>query len=972
MHCIDAVSVSESSACDLDSCIPKNIVLSQSLKILNQNIRSISKNMPGLHTILARTKVNWDIITLTECWLRNSPKIPELTGYDCFATSKNHTQNEGVVVFVRKELKATVEEPTFSDANCILTKIDCKTVLISIYRPPGYKDITNFINSLDTLLANVSSYTNIIITGDININIHEHSHDTNKHTYLNLLASHGLLTAHTLPTRLSACLDHVLLKTQFPAVTHIAHSALTDHETVLLFLAKRATGKVLRKTVVKIDYVQLDADLEILDFSPVYNTQDVNKAAEIMTNLIINAVESNSNKVRVPNRKVIIKPWITPGLLRCMRHRDNLHKQLKKAPTNEILKLTFTRYRNYCNGLLRKIKSDYEKSQLFNAGKNIKQIWTVINDITNRTKKEDYVSNLLTLSNTPEASVNKINQYFAGVGKGLAEKITTAVETIEPTTTQSNCSQSMGMLPTDEDEITQLLTSLRDNCAVGYDGISSNLLKKHRAIVVPPLTYICNLALATGKFPNTFKKAIIHPIYKAGDRSRVSNYRPIAVLSSMSKILERILNKRLTKYLEENQLLSPSQYGFRSGKSTSDAVHDLTNHVVINLDAGQKVLGIFLDLAKAFDTISIPTLIKKMERMGIRGLQLKIFEDYLTERTQRVKVGEFLSDECTLTYGTPQGSVLGPTLFLIYINDLCMLSLPRGKIVAFADDTALLFSAGTWREVYTYAQSGFNMVSNWLKTNILTLNSDKTNFVNFRLKTEDKKRFPIPHSIVAHYCTTTSANFCTCASLANAEKIKYLGVIIDSNLRFQEHIHTLSSRLRKLIYIFKTLRHVADVNLLKTVYFALVQSLLTYCITSWGGASKTIMIELERAQRAVLKVSYFKSYRYPSSQLYKESKVLTVRQLFILNTLLKQHSLLTYCPSLTLQKRRYNPVGHRPRLSKMFSKHFFCHLGGFLYNRVNSSHEIYNLTKSACKKKLSIWLQDLNYDDTEKLLISPA
>ncbi|CAB3247271.1 unnamed protein product [Arctia plantaginis] len=150
------------------------------------------------------------------------------------------------------------------------------------------------------------------------------------------------------------------------------------------------------------------------------------------------------------------------------------------------------------------------------------------------------------------------------------------------------------------------------------------------------------------------------------------------------------MNNRLITYLEGNQLLSSIQFGFRAGKSTSDAVHELTDYIVTEMDGGQKVLGIFLDIAKAFDTVSVPNLMSKMESLGIRGVPLDLFKDYLSERTQRVRIGDYLSDERVLTYGTPQGSVIGPTLFLIYVNDIGMLTLPKGRAVMFADDTALV------------------------------------------------------------------------------------------------------------------------------------------------------------------------------------------------------------------------------------------------------------------------------------------
>ncbi|CAB3235085.1 unnamed protein product [Arctia plantaginis] len=924
--------------------------------------------MPGFITTLARTNIDWDILVLTECWLPNTHNIPDLPGYNYFFTTSNLTQNEGVVVYVHKNLQCTVVEPPFLDANCLQVTINNNTSLLALYRPPGYRDATNFLASLNDILTRIDHFSDIVVAGDININIHEQCQDLVKHNYLNLLASHGLLPAHSLPTRQNACLDHIILKTRKPATTLVANSSLTDHDTVLLYLSTRISKIKTKKFVNRINYEQLDADFKRLDFSEVYKMLDPNDAAEIMINLIKNTIDLNSKIVKIPNRKQTIKPWITPGLLRCIRHRDKLNKKSKLAPNNDIIKLTFKRYKNYCNKLLKTIKMDYEKKQVEKAGNDTKQVWSVINNMTGRSKGKVNVSTrLLTTLTSPEASINFVNDYFSNIGKHLAEKNMTAQSGPAKPITANNSPHSMVLLPADEGEVARILRSLRDGCSTGVDGISSGILKKHELAVVSPLTYICNLVLSTGKFPKAFKKAIIHPIFKGGDGSRVNNYRPIAVLPVLSKIIERIMNNRLITYLEGNQLLSSIQFGFRAGKSTSDAVHELTDYIVTEMDGGQKVLGIFLDIAKAFDTVSVPNLMSKLESLGIRGVPLDLFKDYLSERTQRVRIGDYLSDERVLTYGTPQGSVIGPTLFLIYVNDIGMLTLPKGRAVMFADDTALVFSGNTWSEVYERAQSGFNIVSKWLRSNLLTLNNDKTHYITFSLKGNPSTSKAPPYTILAHTCPEPHRGQCPCTPLHKAHTVKYLGVIIDKNLGFHEHIDALNSRLRKLMYIFKTIRCVLDTQRLKAVYFALVQSVLTYCITIWGGAPKIRLIDLERTQRAILKVALCKPYRFPTALLYREAEVLTVRQLFILYTLLKQHSLLVYNQTPSSVKRRFNPV-QRLKLLTKHSKRFFCHMGGFLYNKVNRVVPIFHLTKAMSKRTLTNYLKGLNYDDTEAML----
>ena len=263
---------------------------------------------------------------------------------------------------------------------------------------------------------------------------------------------------------------------------------------------------------------------------------------------------------------------------------------------------------------------------------------------------------------------------------------------------------SFVLYETSVEEVDGIVLGLKSDCSAGWDGISSKVLKCARPVLVPVIVNLFNRCIVSGVFPKALKRSIVVPIYKGGQRDCVNNYRPISILPVLSKVLEKVINKRLTHYLEGRKLLSESQYGFRSGKSTNDALHDLTDFVVNKLDSKLKCLSVFIDLAKAFDTVSLPKLLGKLENcFGIRGAPLLLFKDYLSNRTQSVKINDMLNSEKPIACGVPQGSILGPTLFLTYINELCDLALPNCKITSYADDTALTFYGPSWREVYKLA-----------------------------------------------------------------------------------------------------------------------------------------------------------------------------------------------------------------------------------------------------------------------------
>ncbi|CAK1600921.1 unnamed protein product [Parnassius mnemosyne] len=932
---------------------------------MHQNIRSITRNMDELKVLIHRTALEWDLILLTECWLPSTHYIPIMDGYNYCKTLNNATQNEGVVVYFKKSLNITWQELSISDCNSIFLKICKDTIVIVIYRPPGFKDPTNFIESLSNMLDQYSHYKNIIIIGDINIDIVIHSKDSYASYYLNSLASKGMLPAHTFPTHGKTCLDHVVLKTKLQSTCYVAETSITDHDTLIfLFEANFSTRSLPPKIRERINYDKLDSYLSTLDFKSIYSMVDVDLAATFLMESLSNALKINTKTTKVSNRKIIKKPWITPGILRCLRNRDKLHQKCKKYPDDDVIITTYKRYRNYCNELLKKLKKEYEKSELTAAVKiSNKKLWDTIKIVTNMNKQNNKADKLLNKSD-PITSVNYVNSFFINMGKSLAEKhhINNNTSSIFPINTYQH---SIVLLDTDEHEIETIILNMKTNCSVGRDNISTFFLKRYRNLLVPPITYICNLSLKTGKFPNCFKLAEIHPIYKSGDAGCVNNYRPISILPTVSKILEKVINKRLTNYLEKHNLLSHCQYGFRPKRSTQDAVHELTDFIVTNLDSKKKVVAIFLDLAKAFDTVSVPLLLNRLEDLGIRNTQLKLFSNYLTGRYQRVRIGGCCSDDLPVSYGVPQGSVLGPTLFLTYINSLCNVKIHNGRIIAFADDMALLFQADTWSEVFNFAQNGFDLVNKWLKEYKLTLNVDKTKYIAFTTKNINVPELEYFH-ITAHCCSQIDSS-CSCPTLSRTDCIKYLGVMIDNTLSFHFHIGLLSTRIRKLIYIFKNLRRVADHNVIKMVYFALCQSLLIYCITIWGGAPKTTMLQLERAQRAVLKVSYSLPFLFPTTDLYQQCSVLSVRKLFILHTALLQHSMIQYESSNNDKRRKY-VVCPSKCLKTQFSHRFFCFLGGYLYKKLNKRLLIYSLTKHACKQTLQKWLLNIDYKAAENLL----
>lgn len=965
---IDELSVSTTYTCAPEETLPIVKCPKNFTKILTQNIRSVNRNFLNLQTLLHRIPFDCDLIVLTECWLTCSGNstIPVLDNYHAFMTTKHINQSDGVVVYSRSDLDVVCEEPDFyQSASGLIIKINLDLAVICIYRSPSIDNINNFLTALNNILPSLSRFKSVVITGDMNVDIKPSTSDMRSHEYQNCLAFHGYLPAHTLPTRDGNCLDHTFLKTISPTHTFVLSSTITDHSSTLLCIQEKCLRRVANSFKTNIDYEGLDKSMLKLDFTSIYSIKDANMATDKLLNLMTVSISENTTVKKVSSNKRILKPWITSGLLRCIRNRDALHKKVKKFPRNEVLKITYLRYRNFCIRILRKAKRIYDTEELKKASKNPKALWDTIKRVTNTTKTKNTSSQLLTLSSSPIESCNKINSYFVSIGEKLANDIIHASSMQPLTVTQSTSditsSSSFVLDSTDVDEIKTVINSLRSDAATGWDGISPYILKRYATSLAPILCHIFNLCFETAVFPSSLKKAIIHPVFKGGDGTLPNNYRPIAVLTALSKVLERLINKRLVSYLEHNKLLSSQQFGFRKNKSTCDAVQELTSNIVQNLNINKKVLTIFLDLAKAFDTVPVRSLLLKLEKMGVRGSQLELFQNYLTNRSQIIQINHHSSNELPIYYGVPQGSILGPTLFLVFINDLCNLNIPNAKITSFADDTAITFVANTWAELEDKAQLGFDVALNWLHTHTLTLNTSKTKFITYSINPATQPNTPI--SLKAHKCKLQTQVSCHCTPISPTDEIKYLGIIIDRNLKFKSHINVLTGRVRKLIYVFKTLRNIANPITIRTVYFALCLSIITYCIPCWGGAAKTLLKPLEVAHRAILKVATFRPLLYPTNQLYRNCNVLNVRQHFILQSILLQHRITPY---IQITKRRKDKICTIPKTHFSFTKRFFYYLGPSLYNTINKKIPIYKLSHYNCKKAVRTFLQNKTYDETEK------
>ena len=382
----------------------------------------------------------------------------------------------------------------------------------------------------------------------------------------------------------------------------------------------------------------------------------------------------------------------------------------------------------------------------------------------------------------------------------------------------NNYNNTLFFLPTSSFEIQEEINNSKLKYSNDCSDINMFLIKKISIEISPILSYLFNRVFSEGVFPNILKIAKVIPLFKKSDKSKPENYRPISLLPQFSKILEQLIKNRLLKFLDKFNIISKCQYGFRNKISTADALVDVIETVCQKLENLNKCAILSIDLRKAFDTLNHDTLFKKLYVYGIRGISLDLLKSYLSNRMQYVFNKDIKSNLKNIKCGVPQGSVLGPILFLLYINDLPNIS-SIFKPILFADDTTLIFSDTSISKLENKMQCGIDQLYVWLNINKLSLNIDKTNILLFNIRNINdnvKLKLKIDNK-----------------EIRNVEMIKFLGIIIDNKLDWNRQIHYVCTKLSRSIAILNKVKLKLNSKALVLLYNSFFDSHLYYCAHIW-------------------------------------------------------------------------------------------------------------------------------------------
>ena len=787
---------------------------------------------------------DFDILCFTETHLSDNVLNSDLCvgGFQPTPFRKDvSAHSSGLLIYVSEGLLAerlTDLETNLNESLWIEIKHKGESYLLcDIYRPPNSP--INFWQRLNITIERASEISkNIIIVGDLNEDQLNHRY----HNLKDIIMLNNLVNIINVPTRVTntsqTLLDPIVLsetiKVLDSGIVNVP-ADISDHSATYVFLPFSYNHSTAFKRVVwqykKGDFCKFNRLISSTDWEFLKN-DSLDNACENFTSVFINLA-----KECIPCKEVTIrpndKPWYDSEIRTASRKRDRLRNKAAKSGTTQDWQ-NYKKIRNKVNNLKNHAKeqffSNIESTIIEAKNTNPKQYWKLVKYFIKSNKGAEVIPPLKTVSESGEdiysfsdlEKANTLNDYFQSISN--INEANTELPNFFPRT-----ANSLDSIHIEESEITDIIRALEVNKACGHDLVSHKMLKMTCETITKPLHILINRSLAECTFPSLWKKAVVMPLFKKGSSDTPSNYRPISLISTVGKLMERVVYKHLYNFFHSNNLIYKLQSGFLSGHSSVFQLIDIYNQMCQSFDSKQYTCMVFCDISKAFDRVWHTGLLFKLEQNGIKGDLLKWISNYLSERSQRVFVGSSISDSKMLSAGVPQGSVLGPLLFLIYVNDIVehLVSISR----LFADDTSLSFTSSNINDIEGILNHDLRIITAWAKQWLVDFNPNKTEAILFSINNVNNPNL---------YFDQVPVTF--------VDEHKHLGLTFSRDGKWHAHINNILTSASKMLGVMRSLKFKLNRKTLNQLYFSYLRPLVEYASVVWDGCTMYEKEQLERFQ----------------------------------------------------------------------------------------------------------------------------
>jgi hypothetical protein len=861
----------------------KNITFS----LMHLNARSLIGNFDKFKLLLSHLQGPLSVIGVTETWLNDltSDQV-NIPGYNFVSNHRKSKTGGGTGIYLQNCLEYKLHpECSFSDPDVIeslFVEIDVpsgKNIIVgTIYRPPS-QNTTAFLDKFNEIMSSISrSKKHCYVMGDFNLDLLRLSDHVPTQEFIDCLFSYAFYPLISNPTRITAhtatLIDNIFTNQISENIFNgIILNDISDHLPIFasFYEEKFPTyqHKIFKRCYNENNMNKFRELLSQIDWYNKLNRMGPDESYTTFVNEYTKLFET-CFPLKATTKKQLEKistPWLTQGLLRSIRKKNKLYKQLIGSPS-VLRESRYKKYRNKLTHLIRNAKKSYYDTKFENAKNDLKQTWKLVNEVINKriskpsTLPSTFIHEGKTITDPLEIA-DKFCKYFTNIGPSLASKIPSVNSSFRSFLTD-NENPPINLSPTNINELETICAGFKSGKAPGYDNIPMHVIKNTFDLISKPLLRLINLSLTTGIFPDKLKIAKVIPIHKSEKHDCFTNYRPISLLTNFSKFFEKIMYYRLIEYIDRYEILYCCQFGFRKNHSTSFALIHLVNKITSAIDRNEITAGVFLDLSKAFDTIDHEILFGKLEHYGICGMALKWIKSYFENRKQFVQFNQTCSSEKVTKCGVPQGSILGPLFFILYINDLPNASELTESLI-FADDTSIFYSHSDPNYLESMMNNELKNLDVWMKCNKLSVNIKKTNYIIFK---SNRKQ--------------VSNNFSLCYDnemLKQKSTIKFLGVYIDEHLTWKQHISYVSKKISKSVGILHRCRFYLSTKTKVSLYYTLIYPYIIYCNLAWSSTYVTNLNRIFYLQKRAVRIITNTHFRAHSAPLFSQLGLLDIFQI---------------------------------------------------------------------------------------------